>query len=215
MTDDIKKDPKKDAVDDEVIQEEEAATPLNDEENSGVEGEEVAPPESEAPSQPDADPVSELEAQVAELKDRVLRAMAETENVRRRSERDKADASAYAVTAFARDMLDVADNLGRALESQPEDISEDMKAFVEGVDMTKRGLLQTLEKHGIKEINPEMGDKFDHNLHQAMFEVPVPEGNPGGAVMQVVAKGYVIKDRLLRPAMVGVSKAAPKVDTKA
>lgn len=190
----------------------EEETPITDEaaevSSENAESEQPAPEE-------EVDPVTVLEEQVTELKDKLLRAMAETENVRRRAERDRTDASAYAVTGFARDMLDVADNLGRALTSAPEEIADDMKAFVEGVDMTKRNLGQTLEKHGIKEVNPEMGDKFDPNLHQAMFEMPAAEGAAGGAVMQVVATGYVIKDRLLRPAMVGVSKAAPKVDTTA
>lgn len=188
--------------------------PTSDEQGNDAATEEIVDaPEAETQE----DPVEKLEAEVADLKDRLLRAMAETENVRRRADRDKADASSYAVTGFARDMLDVADNLKRALDSAPEDVAEDMKVLVEGVDMTQRNLLNTLEKHGIKEVNPEMGEKFDHNLHQAMFEVPVPDGEKGGCVMQVVSSGYVIKDRLLRPAMVGVSKAAPqpKVDQEA
>ncbi|WND03652.1 nucleotide exchange factor GrpE [Temperatibacter marinus] len=192
--------------------------PENEEVEVKAPSEETEAPAEESSVEEDAvDPVEALTIEVADLKDRLLRAMAETENVRRRADRDKTDASAYAVTGFARDMLDVADNLGRALDSQPDEIADDMTPFVEGVDMTKRNLLQTLEKHGIKEVNPEIGEKFDPNLHQAMFEVPVPPENPGGAVMQVVAKGYVIKDRLLRPAMVGVSKAAPaqKVDQEA
>ena len=159
--------------------------------------------------------VAELQSEVAVLKDQLLRARAETENVRRRAEKDKQDASAYAVTGFARDMLNVSDNLRRALDSQPEDISDDLKAFVEGVEMTERELLNTMERYGIKKVEPEVGEKFDHKFHQAMFEVPTEEQAPG-AVMQVVAPGYVIKDRLLRPAMVGVAKGAEKkVDTEA
>jgi molecular chaperone GrpE len=159
--------------------------------------------------------VEKLQGEVGELKDRLLRTMAEMENVRRRAEKDKADANAYAVTGFARDMLNVSDNLRRALDSTPEEVADDMKAFSEGVEMTERELLNTLERHGITKVSPEVGEKFDHKLHQAMFEVPTDD-HPTGTVMQVVAPGYVIKDRLLRPAMVGVAKGvAPKVDTEA
>ena len=165
--------------------------------------------------QSEEDIVTQLQSENAELKDRVLRSMAETENVRRRAEKDKADMSAYAVTGFARDMLTVSDNLRRALDAMPEETADDMKAFVEGVEMTERELLKTLERHGIEQVNPEVGEKFDHKRHQAMFEVPT-EDHPSGSVMQVVAPGYIIKDRLLRPAMVGVAKGqAQKVDTKA
>lgn len=161
------------------------------------------------------DPMAALMEEVATLKDQVLRARAETENVRRRADRDRADASAYAVTGFARDMLTVSDNLRRALDAMPDDVAEDMKAFVEGVEMTERELLNTMEKYGIQKVEPEVGEKFDHKFHQAMFEVPTPDQAPG-SVMQVVAPGYVIKDRLLRPAMVGVAKGEAKaVDTEA
>jgi len=166
-----------------------------------------------APS--DEDIITQLQSEIAELKDRVLRSMAETENVRRRAEKDKADMSAYAVTGFARDMLTVSDNLRRALDAMPEETADDMKVFVEGVEMTERELLKSLERHGIEQVNPEVGEKFDHKRHQAMFEVPTDD-HPSGSVMQVVAPGYVIKDRLLRPAMVGVAKGqAQKVDTEA
>lgn len=161
------------------------------------------------------DVVAQLKSEVAEMKDRLVRALAETENVRRRAEKDKADASAYAVTAFARDILNVSDNLRRALDAAPEEVADDMKGFVEGVDMTERELLNILERHGIKKVEPEVGEKFDHKFHQAMFEVPTNDHTPG-SVMQVVAAGYVIKDRLLRPAMVGVAKGAPQsVDEQA
>lgn len=163
----------------------------------------------------EADIIAELQSEVATLKDRLLRAAAETENVRRRAEKDKADAGKYAVTGFARDMLNVSDNLRRALDTQPEEIADDMKAFVEGVAMTESELLNTMERYGIKKVEPEVGEKFDHKFHQAMFEVPTEDQAPG-SVMQVVAPGYVIKDRLLRPAMVGVAKGAEKkVDTEA
>jgi molecular chaperone GrpE len=159
--------------------------------------------------------IEKLQAEVGELKDRLLRTMAEMENVRRRAEKDKADANAYAVTGFARDMLTVSDNLRRAIDSMPGEVADDMKAFTEGVEMTERELLNTLERHGISKISPEVGEKFDHKHHQAMFEVPT-EDHPTGTVMQVVAPGYIIKERLLRPAMVGVAKGgAPKLDTEA
>lgn len=161
------------------------------------------------------DPITALQSEVAVLKDQVLRARAETENVRRRADRDRQDASAYAVTGFARDMLTVSDNLRRALDTMPDDVADDMKGFIEGVEMTERELLNIMERYGIKKVEPEVGEKFDHKFHQAMFEVPTAEHAPG-SVMQVVAAGYVIKDRLLRPAMVGVAKGEAKaVDTEA
>lgn len=159
--------------------------------------------------------IAELQSEIAVLKDSLLRARAETENVRRRADKDKQDASKYAVTGFARDMLNVSDNLRRALDAQPEEISDDMKAFVEGVAMTESELLNIMERYGITKVEPEVGEKFDHKFHQAMFEVPTEEQTPG-SVVQVVAPGYVIKDRLLRPAMVGVAKGAEKkLDTEA
>jgi len=163
----------------------------------------------------DADIIASLQSEVATLKDRLLRTAAETENVRRRADKEKADASKYAVTGFARDMLNVGDNLRRALDVQPADVADDMKGFVEGVAMTESELLSIMERYGINKIEPEIGEKFDHKFHQAMFEVPTEEHVPG-SVMQVVATGYVIKDRLLRPAMVGVAKGAEKkLDTEA
>lgn len=165
--------------------------------------------------EPEVDPIAALQSEVAVLKDQVLRARAETENVRRRADRDRQDASAYAVTGFARDMLTVSDNLRRALDAMPGDVADDVKGFVEGVEMTERELLNTMERYGIKKVEPEVGEKFDHKFHQAMFEVPTTEHAPG-SVMQVVNAGYVIKDRLLRPAMVGVAKGEAKaVDTEA
>ncbi len=148
--------------------------------------------------------------QIAELKDQVLRARAETENVRRRAAREKEDASRYAMANFARDMLGVSDNMHRALDAVPEDArggDDAMGSLWQGVEMTERELLAALERHGIKRLDP-VGEKFDHNLHQAMFEVPGADAEPG-TVVQVVQAGYVIGERLLRPAMVGVAKAAP------
>ncbi|MAU41357.1 MAG: nucleotide exchange factor GrpE [Kordiimonas sp.] len=167
-----------------------------------------------------ADPLAVAHAEIADLKDKLLRSIADGENVRRRAERDKADAGNYAITGFARDLLSVGDNLRRALESLPaeEERSESIKTFIEGVEMTERELHNVLEKNGIRKIHPE-GEKFDHNLHQAMFEVP-GTGQPDGTIVQVMQAGYVIKDRLLRPALVGVAKGGdtPKtehVDTTA
>jgi len=169
-------------------------------------------PEAKADHKPEPDNrVENLEARMKELNDRVLRAMAEMENTRRRAEKEVQDARAYAVTGFAREMLSVQDNLGRALKHLPADMKENdgHRAFVEGVEVTERELLNIFERHGIKKINPK-GEAFDHNLHQAMFEVETTEHAPG-TVMEVVQEGYVIRDRLLRPAMVGVARA-PKED---
>jgi molecular chaperone GrpE len=149
-----------------------------------------------------------LNTEVADLKDRLLRALAEVENVRRRSERERLDASQYAVTKFARDMLSVADNLKRALDAYPPEArasaSPQLKAVIEGVEATERHLQSTLERHGIKLIDTT-GAKFDPNLHQAIAEVPA-QGKPPGSIVNVVQTGYLIADRLLRPAMVTVAR---------
>jgi molecular chaperone GrpE len=173
-------------------------------------------PETETPASPETeaapvDPVAALEAEKFELKDKLLRALAEMENLRRRTEKDLADARAYGVTRFARDMLDVGDNLRRALESVPAEARADgvFKGLLEGMDLTERDFLKKMESHGVRKIVPE-GQKFDPNLHQAMFEIP-DETKPNGTVVNVVQAGYVIGDRVLRPAMVGVSKGGPKV----
>lgn len=182
---------------------------------------ENAPEENPGPTDNAADPAEgpggtplDAAAEVDALKDRLLRVMADSENVRRRAERDRTDTAKYAITDFARDLLAVADNLGRALDALPEEAREQeaIKGFVEGVELTGRELVNVFEKHGIQTIHPE-GDKFDHNLHQAMFEVEDAE-KPHGTVMQVMQIGYVIHDRLLRPAMVGVSKAGGTKDTE-
>ncbi len=165
--------------------------------------------------------ISELEGEIEHLRDQALRAHAEVENVLRRTEREKKDIAAYGIAAFARDLLAVADNLRRALEAVPEEMRADprLKAFVEGVEMTERELLAAFERHGIRKIVPA-GEKFDHNLHQAMAEVETAD-QPAGTVVDVYQAGYVLKDRLLRPAMVtvargGGAKAEPeRVDTEA
>jgi molecular chaperone GrpE len=179
---------------------------------------ETAPPAAEPrPSEPDGFAVIEkLNVENAELKDRVLRALADVENMRRRSEREAADARTYAVTAFARDLLTVADNFARALESLPEEtrVAADgpIKAFIEGVELTGRELQAALGRHGVKKLEPR-GEKFDPNFHQAMFEAP-DEAVPAGTVTEVVQSGWKIGDRVLRPALVGVSKGGPKVAAK-
>ncbi len=171
-----------------------------------------AEPANDAAAVPEADPIAVLEAEKADLKDKLLRLMADMENLRRRTAREIADARTYAVTNFARDMLTVADNVRRAIESVPEEALSTaegaFKGLIEGIDLTERDLLNTLERHGVKKLDPQ-GQKFDPNLHQAMFEIPNAEV-PNGTVLQVVQSGFVIGDRVLRPAMVGVSRGGPK-----
>jgi len=150
------------------------------------------------------------EEEVAELKDKLLRTLADMENLRRRSQKDREDALKYSSANFARDMLSVADNLRRAIDSIPEDGDPDGAAlvgFIEGISLTEKELLSTLERHGIRKIDP-MGEKFDPQFHEAMFEIPSAEAE-NGTVLQVVEVGYVIHDRLLRPAKVGIAKAVP------
>lgn len=160
----------------------------------------------------DAAPDQALAQEAAELKDKLLRTLAEMENLRRRTEREVQDARAYGISAFARDMLGISDNMRRALESIDGETRESagaaVKAFVEGVELTERELLKTLEKHGVKKFDPQ-GEKFDPNVHQAMYEVPDPSVN-AGTVVQVMQPGYMIGERVLRPALVGVAKGGPK-----
>jgi molecular chaperone GrpE len=175
------------------------------------------PPAAAEPSEPDGFAVIEkLNAENAELKDRALRALADVENLRRRAEREAADARTYAVTGFARDLLTVVDNFARALESLPAEtraaVEGPLKAFIEGVELTGRELQAVLGRHGVKKLEPQ-GEKFDPNFHQAMFEAP-DEALPAGTVTQVVQSGWKIGDRVLRPALVGVSKGGPKVAAK-
>jgi molecular chaperone GrpE len=163
-------------------------------------------PEQEVPSAAPQEPCAE--EMMASLKDQLLRQMAETENLRKRAERERDETARYAVTKLARDLLDVADNLGRAvsaIEAGQETLSPGVQTFVEGVKMTQSALESTFERHKIQKINPK-GEPFDHNFHQAMFEVPTGDHVPG-TVMEVLQPGYVLHDRLLRPAMVGVAKA--------
>ena len=149
--------------------------------------------------------------EIAELKDKLLRTLADMENLRRRSQKDREDAVKFSAANFARDMLSVADNLRRATESIPKEDEADgvsLAAFIEGISLTEKELISTLERHGIRKIEP-MGEKFDPKFHEAMYEVPSVDAE-NGTVMQVVEAGYVIHDRLLRPAKVGIAKVAPR-----
>jgi molecular chaperone GrpE len=175
-----------------------------------AEGAETARAET---GEPDAFAVIEaLNAENSQLKDRVLRTLAEMENLRRRTEREINDAKTYGVSSFARDMLTVVDNLARALEHLPVEAraSADpaIRSVIEGVELTARDLEAVLGRHGVKKLDPK-GQKFDPNFHQAIFEAP-NETVPAGTVSQVVQSGWTIGDRVLRPAMVGVSKGGPK-----
>jgi molecular chaperone GrpE len=159
-----------------------------------------------------ADPVAALAREAAEHKDRWMRALAEMENLRRRTEREVADARLYGITQFARDVVTVADNMERALAALDSELREKadsgVKALLDGVELTERELLKALEKHGVKRLDPH-GQKFDPHRHQAMFEVP-DETVPAGTVVQVVQSGYTIGERVLRPALVGIAKGGPK-----
>lgn len=157
------------------------------------------------------EPFTELEnlyAENAALKDRVLRAMAEVENVRRRAEKEVADARTYGASNFARDMLTFADNLARAIESAPKDAEGALKTMIEGVSLISADFQSRLARHGVKKIEPQ-GQKFDPNLHEALFEIP-DDSVPSGTVKQVMEDGYTIGERVLRPAKVGVSRGGPK-----
>ena len=160
----------------------------------------------EAPPPGPEEVIAALAAEVTELKDQLLRAVAEGENVRRRAAREKLDASKFAIASLARDLLAVPDTLDRAIGSIGEDVrdQEGVVNLIEGIELTQRQLLGIFERHGIKPIHP-MGEKFDPNFHQAMFEAP-DTGQPDGTIVQILQAGYVIGDRLLRPAMVGVAK---------
>ena len=150
----------------------------------------------------------ELELKISELKDQLLRAVADSENIRKRSEREKEQTRKFGIANFAKDLLSIADNLGRALDAAPrnEDIKDDaIKNFVIGIQMTEQELQKAFDNNNIRKIDP-IGEKFDYNFHQAMFEVEETDQEPG-VVVQVLQPGYAIDDRILRPAMVGVSKA--------
>jgi molecular chaperone GrpE len=172
----------------------------------------AAPPEANAAANPSAAQQPDPVALAAEFKDRLLRTLAEMENLRKRTEREVTDARLYGVASFARDLLGVADNMRRALDAVSPELRASaepgVKALIDGVELTERELLKALEKNGVRQFSPR-GEKFDPNVHQAMFEVPNP-AVPAGSVVEVVAPGYMIGERVLRPAMVGVSKGGPK-----
>ena len=155
-----------------------------------------------------------LNAEITALKDRILRTMAEMENLRRRTEKEVADSKAYGISSFARDMLTVADNLQRAQANLPAeargDLSPAVRSFIEGVELTERDFLSRLSRFGIRPMDTA-GQKFDPNRHEALFEMPDPSV-PSGSIAQVVETGYVIGDRVLRPAKVGVARGGPKAD---
>jgi molecular chaperone GrpE len=185
-------------------------------ENEPADDTRVGVPDPEAqvlPGEPDSpDNLETLRLENAGLKDKLLRTLAEMENLRRRAEREVADAKIYGVTSLARDMLTFADNLRRAVESVPAEAREKAvvpwKTLIEGIELTERDFLSRLGRFGVKKLEPQ-GTKFDPNLHEALFEVP-DETVPNGTVVQVVEDGYAIGDRVLRPAKVGVSRGGPK-----
>jgi len=164
------------------------------------------------PDDPDPASVEAMALEVAEARDKMLRTLAEMENLRQRTRREVADAKTYGITGFARDVLDIADNLQRALDAVPAEAKANadpgLKALIEGVELTERSLLNALEKNGVKKFDPA-GEKFDPNFQQAMYEVPDPSV-PSGTVVQVVQAGYMIGERVLRPALVAVAKGGAK-----
>jgi molecular chaperone GrpE len=190
--------------------------------DQSVRPEDVAAPEGAAAVPADeqariAELVESLARESADYKDRLLRALAEMENLRKRTERQVADMRNYGITSFAADVLAVADNMHRALEGAGPELRENtepaIKGFVEGVELTERELLKVLDKHGVKRFDP-LGERFDPNRHQAMYEVPDPSV-PAGTIAQVMQAGYMIGERVLRPALVAVAKGGPKAETPA
>ena len=183
--------------------------------SSDNQSEQIDPPTETSKIDPDQSICSETEEQpdentpeeeIAGLKDKLLRALADMENLRRRSQKDLEEARKYSTMNFARDILSVADNFRRAIESVPEIDNDSVDGFVEGISLTEKELFSTLERHGIKRIEP-LEEKFDPQFHEAMYEIPTEDAE-NGTVMQVVEVGYVIHDRLLRPAKVGIAKSA-------
>ncbi|MBO4222904.1 nucleotide exchange factor GrpE [Bradyrhizobium sp. 31Argb] len=186
--------------------------PNDNAENPAQTGEPVVSKPYVMPDDPEQGSAEALTKELNEARDRTLRTLAEMENLRKRTSREIADARAYGITGFARDILDIADNLQRALDAVPAEAKAaadpGLKALIEGVELTERSLHATLEKNGVKKFDPT-GEKFDPNFQQAMYEVPDPSV-PSGTVVQVVQAGYTIGDRVLRPALVGVSKGGAK-----
>jgi molecular chaperone GrpE len=164
------------------------------------------------PDDPEQGSVEALAKEAADARDRMLRTLAEMENLRKRTAREVSDARTYGISGFARDVLDIADNLQRALDAVPAEAraaaDPGLKALIEGVELTERSLHNALEKNGVRKFDPA-GEKFDPNVHQAMYEVPDPSV-PAGTIAQVIQSGYMIGDRVLRPALVGVAKGGAK-----
>ncbi|MEX0921448.1 MAG: nucleotide exchange factor GrpE [Rhodovibrionaceae bacterium] len=210
MTDQKKQNDAQQAREEEVqteeIQAEEAST--------GTAAEETQAGDAATQGEDKVDPIAVLRDEVSNLKDQLLRALAELENTRRRAQKDKQDAARYAPAPLARDLLAVSDNLSRALDSVPEDLASDarVKNLIDGLEMTRRELQGVFEKHDIARIEP-LGEKLDPHRHEAMFEVEDPSQAPG-TVIQVIEPGYVLHDRLLRPARVGVAKGGAKAETQ-
>jgi molecular chaperone GrpE len=180
--------------------------------SNATESDGEAPARPDTAAAPEPQPSSALDRDLAEAKDRLLRTLAEMENLRKRTEREIADARSYGISAFARDILTVADNMHRALHAFDEELRAKadgaVKGLLDGIELTERELMNVLEKHGVRRIDP-LGQKFDPNRHQAMYEVE-DASVPNGSVVQVVQAGYLIGERVLRPAMVAVSKGGPK-----
>jgi molecular chaperone GrpE len=188
---------------------------MNDTDNDTPESPQAAGAASHepVPLPAEAERIAELEGELSEARDRLLRALAETENVRRRAEREREDTARFAISRFAGDILSVADNLRRALESVPEQAlggNEFLAKLVDGVVATERELLNVFEKNGLKRLDP-VGQPFDPNFHEVLFEMPSPD-KPAGTVVQVLQPGYTIAERLLRPARVAVAKSGSKAD---
>ncbi len=152
------------------------------------------------------DKIQQLEEELASLKDKILRSAAEMENMRRRYEKQIDDVRDYSVSSFAKDMMSVMDNLVRALSHKPEEMEETVRNFILGVEMTQKDLLTIFKKHGIEQVHPKSGDKFDYNLHHAISQIESAD-YPAGTVIDLMQAGYKMKDRLLRPASVVVTKA--------
>src|SRR5438552_8916153 len=186
--------------------------PNDDPANPAPSGEPVVSKPYIMPDDPEEGSIEALQKEAADARDKMLRTLAEMENLRKRTSREVADARTYGITGFARDILDIADNLQRALDALPEEVRDNadpgLKALIEGVELTERSLLNTLEKNGVKKFDPS-GGKFDPNFQQAMFEVPDASVR-SGTVVQVVQTGYMMGDRVLRPSLVGVSKGGAK-----
>jgi molecular chaperone GrpE len=164
----------------------------------------TSPVELEEFETPDTAELEALRAERDELRDRFMRALADAENSRKRADRDRKEAEMYGSTRLARDLLPVYDNLNRAIQAIPEESRAASAALIEGVELTLRELTSVMTKHGMTPISPAVGDMFDPQLHQAMFEAPLP-GTKAGQIIQIATEGFLLHDRLLRPAQVGVS----------